>query len=242
MTEERERKAPMEYIQADKVSFGMFLLRVFTIFAGIMAIVNPYSSYFRKVLLASAAANALRLHQRVPHLTLSAQTLQNILAEDSGHYLAFSIMFLGVKNPMMIIILPLMAFAVMHSCAYFTKLSTETTLPQIGLLTKAITYIRSKNQVLLQFIAMNEIFMMPITVYLAFTGNGIFLPIMYYRFLLMRYCSERNPYNRMCFNQLNMAAMQFAAGGSCPGFARNLIYKASAMINRMAPMPAAASQ
>ena len=42
MAEERERKAPMEYIQADKVSFGMFLLRVFTIFAGVMAIVNPY--------------------------------------------------------------------------------------------------------------------------------------------------------------------------------------------------------
>jgi len=109
---------------------------------------------------------------------------------------------------MMIIILPLMAFAVMHSCAYFTKLSTETSLPQIGLVSKAVTYIRSKNQVLLQvksfwwlfltyffkFIAMNEIFMMPISVYLAFTGNGIFLPIMYYRFLLMRYCSERNPY------------------------------------------------
>jgi hypothetical protein len=51
---------------------------------------------------------------------------------------------------MMIIILPLMAFAVMHSCAYFTKLSTETSLPQIGLVSKAVTYIRSKNQVLLQ--------------------------------------------------------------------------------------------
>ena len=58
---------------------------------------------------------------------------------------------------MMIIILPLMAFAVMHSCAYFTKLSTETTLPQIGLLTKAITYIRSKNQVLLQVILKNAL-------------------------------------------------------------------------------------
>ena len=41
---------------------------------------------------------------------------------------------------------------------------------------------------------MNEIFLMPIVVYLAFTGKGIFLPIIYYRFLLLRYSSERNPY------------------------------------------------
>ena len=42
MTEERERIAPMEYIKADKVSFAMFLLRVFTLFASVMAIINPY--------------------------------------------------------------------------------------------------------------------------------------------------------------------------------------------------------
>ena len=42
MAEERERIAPMEYIKADKVSFAMFLLRVFTLFASVMAIINPY--------------------------------------------------------------------------------------------------------------------------------------------------------------------------------------------------------
>ena len=78
--------------------------------------------------MASAATNALRLHQRIPQLSLSgpgfsqqktesrfyqnfvpnfvswlknatlAQTLQNILAEDSGHYLAYSLMFMSGRQ------------------------------------------------------------------------------------------------------------------------------------------------
>ena len=48
--------------------------------------------------MASAAVNALRLHQRIPRISLSAQTFQNILAEDSGHYLAFSLMFLSARQ------------------------------------------------------------------------------------------------------------------------------------------------
>ena len=31
-------------------------------------------------------------------LSFSAQTLQNVLAEDSGHYLAFSLMFLSARQ------------------------------------------------------------------------------------------------------------------------------------------------
>ena len=44
-----------------------------------------FSNLFSKVLMASAATNALRLHQRIPAFQLNAQTFQNILAEDSGH-------------------------------------------------------------------------------------------------------------------------------------------------------------
>merc|ERR1711976_133270 len=77
------RPGVVEYLKRDTITSIMFGLRIYTIIAGIMAILNPYSQLFTKVLMASAATNALRLHQRIPQLFLSAQTLQNILAEDS---------------------------------------------------------------------------------------------------------------------------------------------------------------
>lgn len=231
-----------DYIGADRISFVMFLLRIYTLYAGLMATVNPYSQHFSKVLMASAAVNALRLHQRIPHISLSAQTLQNILAEDSGHYLAFSLMFMSARQSASMVLMPLIAFALMHACSYISKVFNETSAKQVSFVKNAAQYIRSKNAFLLQFIAMNEIFLMPMVVYLAFTGNGIFLPIIYYRFLLLRYASERNPYNRMCFQQLNVVALQFAAKPNCPGIVRTIIYKGQAMIQRMAPQTQVVNQ
>ena len=88
----------IEYLKRDAITSIMFGLRIYTIIAGVIAILNPYSQLFTKVLMASAATNALRLHQRIPQLSISAQTLQNVLAEDSGHYLAYSLMFMSGRQ------------------------------------------------------------------------------------------------------------------------------------------------
>ena len=117
--------------------------------------------------MASAAVNALRLHQRIPRISFSAQTLQNVLAEDSGHYLAFSLMFLSARQRLIkmenifsldisltfsasMVIMPLIAFALMHSCSYIAKLFNETNCKQISFVQNAVNYIRSKNTSLLQ--------------------------------------------------------------------------------------------
>ena len=111
------RPGLVQYLQRDPVTSIMFGLRIYTFFAGCMSILNPYrywiieffqeisqsnneifSNLFSKVLMASAATNALRLHQRIPAFQLNAQTFQNILAEDSGHYLAYSLMFLTGRH------------------------------------------------------------------------------------------------------------------------------------------------
>ena len=113
-TQTPEKRSLGDFIGSDRISFVMFLLRLFTLYVGLMAMINPYrysqssiqqslylilfSQHFSKGLMASAAVNALRLHQRIPTITLSAQTLQNILAEDSGHYLAFSLMFMSARQ------------------------------------------------------------------------------------------------------------------------------------------------
>merc|ERR1712137_1539481 len=186
---------------------------------------DPYSNLFSKVLMASAATNALRLHQRIPAFQLNAQTFQNILAEDSGHYLAYSLMFLTGRHNVAMILMPIIAFAVMHVGAFLNKVFAE----------KGVQYIRSKNVFLLQFIAMSEIFLMPIIIYFAFTGAGFFTPIFYYRFIVLRYTSERNPYNRMCFHQMRLAADQYAAKPGTPSFLRNLIQKAQQLCFRLSP-------
>merc|ERR1711970_1609402 len=114
------------------------------------------------------------------------------------------------------VIMPLLAFSIMHSASFLIKISNETTFGLDAIKTP-IEWIKSKNVFLLQFIAMNEIFLLPITIYLAFTGNGIFLPVIYYRFMVLRYSSERNPYSRMTFYHLRIQSSNFANKPSCPG-------------------------
>jgi len=228
------RPGLVQYLQRDPVTSIMFGLRIYTFFAGCMAILNPYSNLFSKVLMASAATNALRLHQRIPAFQLNAQTFQNILAEDSGHYLAYSLMFLTGRHNVAMILMPIIAFAVMHVGAFLNKVFAETSF-QMAIAQKGVQYIRSKNVFLLQFIAMSEIFLMPIIIYFAFTGAGFFTPIFYYRFIVLRYTSERNPYNRMCFHQMRLAADQYAAKPGTPSFLRNLIQKAQQLCFRLSP-------
>merc|ERR1739838_68969 len=228
------RPSIIEYLKRDPITSIMFGLRIYTIFAGLMAILNPYSQLFTKVLMASAATNALRLHQRIPQLSISAQTLQNILAEDSGHYLAYSLMFMSGRQHAALILIPIIAFAIMHVSNFSNKIFAETSF-SFAKGQQAVQYVRTKNVFLLQFIAMSEIFLMPLVIYFAFTGAGLFTPLIYYRFLVLRYSSERNPYNRTCFHQMRLQADQYAANPSTPGILKTLITKAQAISYRLAP-------
>lgn len=72
---------------------------------------------FYKVLLANAATSALRLHQRMPRLTLSREYFALLLVEDSCHYLFFSTIFLYV-SPFILILLPVVLFAILHAASY----------------------------------------------------------------------------------------------------------------------------
>lgn len=67
--------------------------------------------------MANAATSALRLHQRLPPVTFTREFLSLLLLEDSCHYLFFSLIFLYV-SPMILILLPVVLFAVLHSASY----------------------------------------------------------------------------------------------------------------------------
>lgn len=77
-------------------------------------------SAFYKVLLANAATSALRLHQRLPRIQLTKEFLALLLLEDSCHYLFFSLIFLYVQ-PFIMILFPVVLFAVLHSASYSLK-------------------------------------------------------------------------------------------------------------------------
>lgn len=54
------------------------------------------------------------------------------------------------------VIMPLIAFALMHSCSYITKLFNETNCKQISFVQNAVNYIRSKNTSLLQVLFLKD--------------------------------------------------------------------------------------
>lgn len=111
-----------QHITENKVKFGLWMTRLFTIIFTIGYIIpifgyvsfttridiciceiigsyyylffsNPYNIYY-KVLMSNAATSALRLHQRVPRVQLTRQFLESLLLEDSCHYLLYSMIFL----------------------------------------------------------------------------------------------------------------------------------------------------
>ena len=80
----------------------------------------------RKVLIANAATSALRLHQRLPRFQLTAVFLSQLVAEDSCHYLLYSVIFLAAY-PITLVLVPLALFATLH-----VAFSTLTLLDKTG--------------------------------------------------------------------------------------------------------------
>ena len=72
-----------------------------------------------------------------------------------------------------------------------------------------LSFRQSRN--ILRLIAFSEIFLMPMTVVYLFTGRTwLVVPLVYYRFLGLRYSSRRNPYTRAVFYELRLALEQTA--------------------------------
>lgn len=67
--------------------------------------------------MANAATSAFRLHQRLPPIKFTREFLSLLLMEDSCHYLFFSLIFLYV-SPLIIILTPVVLFAILHSASY----------------------------------------------------------------------------------------------------------------------------
>lgn len=124
-------EALQAHVISNKIDSALWASRMLTIIFAIGYIIpifgNAHGSYY-KIFIANAITSALRLHQRLPHFQLSREFLSLLLCEDSCHYLFFSLIFLYVA-PVLLIPLPIVLFAVLHSASYsLTLLDVSITL------------------------------------------------------------------------------------------------------------------
>ncbi|CAH8528157.1 unnamed protein product [Heterobilharzia americana] len=234
----RQPQTILGRLKSDYVNTALYLARLGTIFCCIMFFFAPFFSrlhpsdlevWYRRALLASAATSALRLHQRMKSLNtrFSREVLEVLIAEDSSHYLLYSIMF-AILPPVTVSLVPVFLFALLHVASFTNILlnvsvsknnGTTSDGPDISVRPPSSTYfhqtlqklvdkVKANDQNILRVIALNEIMLMVVCIFMALSGPRIFvLPFIYYPFLKMRYNSRRNPYTRLPFE---MSSVNFS--------------------------------
>ncbi|XP_055444401.1 transmembrane protein 33 isoform X1 [Bubalus kerabau] len=191
----------VQFMMANKLDTAMWLSRLFTVYCSALFVLpllglHEAASFYQRALLANALTSALRLHQRLPHFQLSRAFLAQALLEDSCHYLLYSLIFVN-SYPVTMSIFPVLLFSLLHAATYTKKILDAKGSNSLPLLRSLLDKLSANQQNILKFIACNEIFLMPATVFMLFSGQGsLFQPFIYYRFLTLRYSSRRNPYCR----------------------------------------------
>ncbi|KAI4542969.1 hypothetical protein MG293_007095 [Ovis ammon polii] len=230
----------VQFMMANKLDTAMWLSRLFTVYCSALFVLpvlglHEAASFYQRALLANALTSALRLHQRLPHFQLSRAFLAQALLEDSCHYLLYSLIFVN-SYPVTMSIFPVLLFSLLHAATYTKKILDAKGSNSLPLLRSLLDKLSTNQQNILKFIACNEIFLMPATVFMLFSGQGsLFQPFIYYRFLTLRYSSRRNPYCRTLFNELRIVVEHLIMKPACPLFVRRLCLQSIAFISRLAP-------
>lgn len=231
---------PVQFLLANKLETAMWLSRLFTVYCSVMfilPIMGPYAAmnFYQRALLANALTSALRLHQRLPRFQLSRAFMAQALQEDSCHYLLYSLILVN-SYPITMSIFPIFLFSVLHATTYTTKVLDAIGPNSLMFVRNLLAKLSANQQNILKFVACNEIFLMPATVFMLFSGQGsILLPFIYYRFLTLRYSSRRNPYCRSLFTELRMLTEHLIMKPACPAFFRRMCLNSIAFISRLAP-------
>ncbi|XP_020300678.1 Krueppel homolog 2 [Pseudomyrmex gracilis] len=236
---ERGWLALKQHITENKIKFGLWVTRLFTIIFTLGYVIpifgNPYNIYY-KALMNNAATSALRLHQRVPRVQLTRQFLETLLLEDSCHYLFYSFIFF-YGAPVTLVLTPVFLFAIMHFASY-----SLTLLDCLGhnswwgaRLLISLVEFQSRN--ILRLIALSEIIILPFTAVLVFTGRvGLLTPFIYFQFLKLRLASQRNPFTRNVFYELRNGLSSVSKKQGVPDIVRRMIEVLLTLTQQMAPM------
>ncbi|XP_077157893.1 transmembrane protein 33 isoform X2 [Paroedura picta] len=230
----------VQFLMTNKLDTAMWLSRIFTVYCSALFVLpllglHEAASFYQRALLANALTSALRLHQRLPHFQLSRAFLAQALLEDSCHYLLYSLIFVN-SYPVTMSIFPVLLFSLLHAATYTKKVLDARGSNSLLFLRNLLDKLNANQQNILKFIACNEIFLMPATVFMLFSGQGSLLqPFIYYRFLTLRYSSRRNPYCRTLFTELRIVVEHVIMKPLCPVFVRRLCLSGISFISRLAP-------
>ncbi|XP_066141036.1 Krueppel homolog 2 [Euwallacea fornicatus] len=226
------------HIIEHKIDCGLWLMRVLVIlfsFGYFIPLFGESQSAYYKALIANAAISALRLHQRLGRVQFSRQFVSQLVTEDSGHYLFYSLIFIFVA-PATLVVLPVLLFAILHASSY--SLTLLDTLGQNSWwgCRLLISFVEFQSLNILRFVSLTEILLMPYTVLLALTGRaGLLTPFIYYNFLAQRYASRRNPYTRNMFRELRLFFESLANKPSVPQIIKTLINNTIQFVCKLSP-------
>ncbi|CAB4055935.1 TMEM33 [Lepeophtheirus salmonis] len=213
----------LRHINAQKIEAGLWATRLLTVvytFNYVFPMFGGHpASYFGKALLANAATSALRLHQRVSTVSLSWRTLLGTLyAEDSAHYLGYSLIFyFGCLETISLVLVPIVMFAGLHAVSY--------TLTLLDCLNPGPMWIKKK---LLVEMVKNYSSQILRSFYL--------LHIHTLNFWDVATPSRRNPYSKTMFQELRLFLEMSAGSDKVPAALRSLIYKAINIVSGMENM------
>lgn len=229
-----------QYVSANLMDCCLLATRLMTLFFTICYLlpfispVAPDSAYY-KAFAAAAATNALRMQQRVGTVSFTREFLARLLLEDSCHYLFYAILFL-TSAPVTMALLPISLFAGLHAAAQIVKVLTAIGHGGSSICLRLASLAHQHTTNCLGIIACGEIFLIPVLISMIFVGKAsLFVPFVYYRFLTLRYASQRNPSTRQAFAQMRYSLDQVAASPNCPQPVRSLIYSSVGFISRLAP-------
>lgn len=229
----------LTFMMSKKIESALWATRIFTVvctFLFFLPIIggSPYG-FYQRALISNAATSALRLHQRLPNFQLNRQFFGMLFAEDSCHYLIYSLVFMN-SYPLTMSLIPIFLYALLHACNFTIQILNVMGPQSLQFVRNMITKLKTQETSILRFIACTEIFIFPAVFLMTFTGKcSIFLPVIFYRFLLLRYSSRRNPYCRTLFYELRLTVEYLCNKPQCPAVVRNIFTKAIAFISRLAP-------
>lgn len=208
--------AVIEHITNHRIDFILAVTRALTVlctFSYIIGFPGSPSNRYKQALLVTAATSSLRLHQRMPpppFNQLGSEYFSNLIREDSFHYLMFPILFF-FDQPISLTLLPCALYALFNLAVYAISI-----LDKIGnqerLKLQISSLVAKYQQSLLHTIALSEVAIMPIVFIGVFTRVvGFLVPILYYRFLLLRYKSTRNAHLRLLVSQIYTIGRSYAS-------------------------------
>ena len=233
-------------VQSGKLNAAAWCVRLYLILLSVQhfflgGAIPSFDACYKKALIANAVVACIRLHQRIGgNFSLSKEHLVRVTQEDSAHYLFYSIIFLlQLKSgKITLALLPITLMAVIHAVKYgYLVIEAIGTNKGRGLLNN----IAHKQQSLFRIVSMTEIMLMPVILVMLILGRAnLVSPFMYYRYIQLRYNSQRNAYCRTVFYELRVQGDLYKNSPRVPAIGKKAIQMVQDLCNKLGTPPAAA--